>query len=64
MRIVLPSAEVCQAIQEAREYSIEVQGFFLKYHVKINEISIDFEPREGFTFSPSDIFALAWYVKE
>ncbi|MEN5434079.1 hypothetical protein ABE545_10590 [Sphingobacterium faecium] len=64
MKIVLPFAEVCQAIQEAKQYSIEVQGFFLKYNVKINEISIDFEPREGFKFNPSDVFALAWYVKE
>jgi hypothetical protein len=37
MRLVLPSAEVSQAIQEAKEYSVEVQGFFLKYNVKINE---------------------------
>lgn len=65
MKITLPSASVSKTIQAAKESdNIEILGFFLKYDVIINETSIEFEPREGFTFNPSDVFALAWYVKE
>lgn len=66
IKIVLPSHDAVKALIRAKEDldCTFIFGFFLKYEVKINKISIDVEPKEGFEFNPTDIFHLAWYVKE
>ncbi|HCU46176.1 MAG TPA: hypothetical protein DF610_16200 [Sphingobacterium sp.] len=64
MKITLPSSDVIEAIKEAKKDCMAVKGFFLTYDVKFNELSIDVEPKEGYDFDPTDVFQLAWYVKE
>lgn len=56
IKIVLPSSDVIKAINEAKEDHMFVSGFFLKYDVKLNRISIEIEPREGFSSDPTDIY--------
>ncbi|MEN5085684.1 hypothetical protein ABE426_04340 [Sphingobacterium faecium] len=64
MKITLPSSDVLKAIQEAKEDCMAVKGFFLTYDVKFTELSMEIAPKEGRQFDPTDIFHLAWYVKE
>lgn len=64
MKITLPSSEAVKAIQEAKKDCMAVKGFFLTYDVEFNELSIEFKPKEGYAFNPTDVFYLAWYVKE
>lgn len=64
MKITLPSSEVIEAIKEAKKDCMAVKGFFLTYDVKFNELSIEIKPKEGYDFNPTDVFQLAWYVKE
>lgn len=66
IKITLPSYEAVKALIRAKEDSdcTFIFGFFLKYDVTINKLSIEVTPKEGFIFNPSDIFHLAWYVKE
>lgn len=56
IKIVLPSSDVIKVINEAKEDHMFVSGFFLKYVVKLNRISIEIEPREGFSSDPTDIY--------
>jgi len=64
MKITLPSSDVVRAIHEAKEDCMAVKGFFLTYDVKFNELSIEVTPKKGYNIDPTDIFQLAWYVKE
>jgi hypothetical protein len=65
IKISLPSSDVSKAIMEAKEDStcMAIQGFFLKYDIKFNRLNIEITPKSG-KFDPSDVFQLAWYVKE
>ncbi|WP_286767149.1 MULTISPECIES: hypothetical protein [Sphingobacterium] len=64
IKIVLPSSDVIAAINEAKEDHMFVSGFFEKYEVKLNRMSIEIEPREGFQYDPTDIFHLGWALRE
>ncbi len=68
IKVVLPSSDVIQAIKEAKEDQMFVSGFFHKYDVKLNRMSIEIEPREGFSSDPTniytDIFHLGWALRE
>lgn len=64
MKITLPSSDVIKAIQEAKEDCMAIKGFFLRYDVKFNELSMKITPKKGHDIDPTDIFHLAWYVKE
>ncbi|MCQ9634204.1 hypothetical protein MP477_04460 [Chryseobacterium sp. WG23] len=66
MKIQLPGSDAIKALIRAKEDNdcIFITGFFYKYDVKINDLSIDIEPKENFEYNPTDIFHLAWYVKE
>lgn len=64
MKITLPSSDVIKAIQEAKEDCMAVKGFFLTYDVKFNELSMEISPKKGHDIDPTDIFHIAWYVKE
>ncbi len=66
INITLPSNGAIKALLKAKEDldCTFIYGFFLKYNVKINQLSIEIEPKEGYKYNPSDIFHLAWYIKE
>ncbi|MGJ1327642.1 hypothetical protein [Sphingobacterium multivorum] len=64
IKIVLPSNDVIEAINEAKEDQMFVSGFFIKYNVKFNKSSIEIEPRQGFKYDPTDIFHLGWALRE
>lgn len=64
IKIVLPSTDTIKAMNEAKEDHMFVSGFFLKYVVRLNKISIEIEPREGFEYDPTDIFHLGWALRE
>lgn len=66
IKITLSSNKAIDALLKAKEDldCTFIFGFFLKYNVKINKLSIEIEPKEGFEYNPSDIFHLAWYTKE
>ncbi len=64
IKIVLPSSDVIKAINEAKEDQMFVSRFFHKYEVKLNRMSIEFEPREGYEFDPTDAFHLGWTLRE
>ncbi|KXH84943.1 hypothetical protein [Chryseobacterium kwangjuense] len=64
MKIALPGSDAIEALIRVKEDNdcIFITGFFYKYDVKINDLSIDIEPKENFEYNPKDIFHLAWYV--
>lgn len=66
IKIVLPGSDAIQAFIKAKEDldCTFIVGFFYKYEVDINMQSIEIKAKEGFEFNPTDIFHLAWYVKE
>ncbi|MGJ1328462.1 hypothetical protein [Sphingobacterium multivorum] len=64
IKIVLPSSDVIKAINEAKQDHMFVVGFFLKYDVKFNKISIEIEPKEGFKYDPTNIFHLGYALRE
>ncbi|REC61854.1 hypothetical protein DRF65_14065 [Chryseobacterium pennae] len=64
IKVELPGSKIVEAIIEAEEYYLQVQGFFIKYDVVFDKVCMKIEPKEGFEFDPTDIFHLAWYVKD
>ncbi|TWI22211.1 hypothetical protein [Sphingobacterium siyangense] len=64
IKIILPSSDVIEAINKAKEDHLFVTGFFIKYNVKFNESSIEIEPKEGFEYNLRDVFHLGWAARE
>lgn len=64
IKITLPSSEVSKILLEAKKDCNVVTGFFCKYNVKINRLTIEIDPKDVGEVDPTDIFHLAWYLKE
>ncbi|AZA99214.1 hypothetical protein EG359_06165 [Chryseobacterium joostei] len=64
IKITLPSSDAIKAINDAKEDCLQPIGFFIKYKVTFNKLTMEIEPNAGFEYDPSDIFHLAWYARE
>jgi len=64
MKVILPKSEVGKTIINYKDANLFISGFFIKYKVTINDMSIEFEPNPGFEFDPTDLFHLGWAARE
>lgn len=64
MKVIIPKSEVGDTLIRFKDANLFIKGFFIKYKVTINDISIEFEPNQGYEFDPTDLFHLGWAARE